>query len=235
MTLRACVLLSGGMDSVACLHWAKAQDYDEVRAVGFSYGQAHRDAELVSAGRAAHDAQVLFEVVEIADGLHGGILGGVVPHDEQNLGINRAFVPGRNLVFLSLALSRSSQWWPFGAIDLVIGSCKDDAAGFPDCRGSFFSSASETMSAAIDRAVQIVAPWAEKTKARVLREIELLGPDALIAVQQSWSCYRGLGASMGPCGNCTACVMRRRAFLEVGIEDRSTVPRMFGGDPGRAR
>ena len=38
---KAIVLLSGGQDSTTCLYWAK-KEFNEVLAVGFDYGQSHR-------------------------------------------------------------------------------------------------------------------------------------------------------------------------------------------------
>lgn len=231
--MNACVLLSGGMDSVAALYWTLDRELPaqrDVRAVGFSYGQAHRDHELVSAGRAAREAGVPFEVIEIADGLHGGILRAVEPHDALHQGVNRAFVPGRNLVFLSLALARACHWWPLASFDLVLGSCSEDATGFPDCRVEFLACACGALSAAVDHHVGVLAPFVHSTKAEILSTARALGEAALSAVQRSWSCYHG---GRVPCGKCTACSLRARAFSELGIEDLAQPPVMFGGDPGR--
>src|SRR4029077_2761109 len=52
--VKAMVILSGGFDSVALLHWA-LREYSEVRAVSFDYGQPHRDAELFAAQAIAAD------------------------------------------------------------------------------------------------------------------------------------------------------------------------------------
>ena len=50
----AVVLLSGGLDSVTCLYWAKAH-FDQVTAVSFNYGQRH-NSELNAAKKIADNA-----------------------------------------------------------------------------------------------------------------------------------------------------------------------------------
>lgn len=226
----ACVLLSGGMDSVACLHWAKAH-YRDTRALAFRYGQPHADAELTAAGRIAKRNGIPFETVAIADALHAGILERVPEHAEGlSDGLHRAFVPGRNLVFLSLALSRACQWWA-GAIDVVVGSCLEDAGGFPDCRDEFMKAASKALSTAVDRKIHVAAPWVRMPKADILRDVAKRFPSGLADIQSSWSCYAG----KGPCGTCTACVMRALAFAEFGLDDECAEPVMTGGDVGRER
>lgn len=226
----ACVLLSGGMDSVACLHWAIAK-YRNVRALAFRYGQPHGDAEMVAAGRIARKNSIPFETIHLADALHGGILSRVPEHSEEAAkGLHRAFVPGRNLVFLSLALSRSCQWWD-GEIELVVGACEEDAGGFPDCREEFYRAASKALSAAVDRKIHVAAPWVRMPKVDILRDVAKRFPSGLADIQESWSCYVG----KGPCGTCTACVLRARAFAEFGLEDKCATPVMFGGDTERDR
>lgn len=233
MRERACVLLSGGMDSVTCLHWAISH-YREVRALGFDYGQPHRDAELTAAGKIARRNGVLFETIAVADALHSGLLTRVPAHAEEGgPALHRAFVPGRNLVFLSLALSRVCQWWPIAIakpdLEIVIGSCLEDAGGFPDCREQFIDAASRALALAVDRDVRIAAPYVRMAKADILRDASKRFPSALVDIQESWSCYAG----KGPCGTCTACVMRVRAFADYGLEDKCAAPVMFGGDTSR--
>jgi 7-cyano-7-deazaguanine synthase len=226
----ACVLLSGGMDSVACLHWALTR-YQNVRALAFAYGQPHQDAELTVAGRIARRNGIPFETIAVADALHAGILDRVPDHSEGlSGGLHLAFVPGRNLVFLSLALSRACQWWE-GALDIVIGACLEDAGGFPDCRKEFSSAAAKALSAAVDRKIGVMTPWVNMPKVDILRDAAKRFPSALADIQESWSCYAG----RGPCGTCTACVMRNDAFAEYGLEDKCAAPAMFGGDVGRER
>lgn len=229
---KACVLLSGGMDSTACLHWALAK-YGEVRAVGFDYGQPQRDAELLAAGRVARRRGVPFEIIVLADTLHSGILASVPAHESApTTAIHRAFVPGRNLVFLSVALSRAMRWWPeTPALDLVIGAVAEDTAGFPDCTRAFLDAARSALSMAVAADVQVMAPFNGVTKAQMLALASYYFPDALADIQESWSCYAGCG----PCGTCTPCVLRASALAEAGLTDLATAPTMTGGDVGRER
>lgn len=225
----ACVLLSGGLDSTACLFWA-LERFARVRAIGYDYGQPHRDAELTAAGRVARSVSVQFDTVVLADTMRSGLIDGVSNYDPIAAGINRAFVPGRNLVFLSIALARSCQWFSSEPeICIVIGACREDAGGFPDCREDFFIKASEALTMAVDRRVRAICPFVHKSKAEILESVRCAS--AVAALQTSWSCYRG----RGPCGNCTACVMRRRAFEQAGIEDLSLPTEMTGGDVERTR
>ena len=225
---RACVLLSGGMDSVAALHWA-IDRYSEVRAIGFDYGQPHRDAELVAAGSTARRRKVPFETIALADTLHSGILSAVPVHDPTHTGVHRAFIPGRNLVFLSIAMSRAARWWPEGGFDLVIGACQEDAVGFPDCTHQFIGAASVVLSEALGRPVWVAAPYYNIAKREIVKSVMIAYPWGLEDLQSSWSCYEG----KGPCGICTPCVLRSEAFAHHGLIDKATPPKMGGGDVSR--
>lgn len=226
----ACVLLSGGLDSTACLYWAHAK-YQHVRAVGFDYGQPHRDAELVAAGRAARELGVPFETVALADTMHGGLLDSVVPHDPTTP-LSRAFVPGRNAIFLAIALGWACGWFPCASeIDLVIGACREDGAQFPDCREEFFAASAKALSLAVGRQIRVCVPYVRMPKAGIIADVAGRFPSGVAALQASWSCYAG----KGPCGKCTACVVRAAAFSAAQLDDHAAAPEMFGGDVARDR
>jgi 7-cyano-7-deazaguanine synthase len=228
----ACVLLSGGYDSTACLYWAHAK-YSQVRAIGYDYGQPHRDAELVAAGRAARELGVPFETVVLADTMRSGLLDGVHDYEPGSRAINRAFVPGRNLIFLSVALSRACQWFPVAPeIDLVIGACLEDSGGFPDCREQFFQQASKVLAMAVDRQIRVAAPYVRMPKADILTDVAGRTQSGLDAMQRSWSCYRG---GKQPCGACLACKLRGEAFKAAKLDDLAAAPEMTGGDVARER
>lgn len=225
----ACVLLSGGVDSVAALHWALAK-YPSVRAIGFDYGQPNRDAECTAAGRIAKGLGISYALVVIADALRPekplGLLRGVEAHDPASTTLNRAFVPARNIAFLSMAAAHSCSWF-HGSIHLVIGANRDDAAGFPDCRVTVLQEMGRVLRLGCAREIQVVAPFLDWSKDLIVAHAS---PEARADIARSWSCYRG----DGPCGECTACVLRAHAFSSHGIVDAAARPVMFGGDPHRA-
>jgi 7-cyano-7-deazaguanine synthase len=224
MNGQAVVLLSGGMDSVAALCWAKRK-YETVVAMMFDYGQPNRDQEIPIGGIIARDLGIERLVLVIADSLPrgAGILQGVVDHDGREDGTSPAFVPGRNLVFLICAASHGALRFPNGAFDVVIGANAQDAKRFPDCRGGAFAKMSETLRHGLGRDITIVAPWIDRTKTQILAE---LTAEDWPYVARSWSCYRG----KGPCGTCSACVLRREALVAHGVDDVCEEILMHGGD-----
>lgn len=222
----ALVLLSGGMDSTACLHWALSR-HREVRAIGFDYGQPHRDAELTAAGKIAKRRMVPFQI-ELLPELGGGLRDGVQDHTDEP-GLSAAFVPGRNGLFLWRALNVAARLF-YGDITLVIGACAEDAAAHPDCREEFFESIERSMGLGLDRQVKIAAPYVLMTKAQLIADVMGRFPSGLDDLQESWSCYRGTA-----CGTCTACILRARALQSHQLVDLAMPTVMHGGDSGRAR
>lgn len=231
----ALVLLSGGLDSVAALGWAQLK-HSRVRALTFSYGQPHRDAEVSAAQRTAEARGVKWNELALADLFAGGgFLDGVTDH-ESDVAISRAFVPGRNLVFLSIALSHAMVMWPDEArLALVLGCCREDAGAFPDCSEAFVVLAEKTLTLASGREVSVSAPWVRMPKAGIVDYwiTQQHDEEMLQLVRESWSCYRG-GAA--PCMTCTACVLRLKALGANGFrEDICSMPRMCGGDVNREK
>lgn len=175
MMASALVLFSGGQDSTTCLYWAKRQ-FTEVQALGFHYGQRHA-VELDQARKIAGLAGVRFEVLDVR-----GLLGDSAltdparsldeahPRDEA---LPSSFVPGRNLLFLSLA---GSVAYSRGISDLVGGMCETDFSGYPDCRRVFLDSLETTLSLAMaPRAFRIHTPLMKLDKADTFKLAADLG------------------------------------------------------------
>lgn len=230
------LLLSGGLDSVAALHHTRPD-----RAVGFSYGQPHRDAELTAAGIIAARRGVPFDVILLPD-LRRWPPYRPVPRPLRSsprprgldptagrdaAGVSLAFVPGRNALFLTRAAAAYAK--PGEQLHLVMGANADDYGAFPDCRGMFFAAAQAMLRAALVGVcdVWISTPWLASTKVEIVRWCASQ-PDALADVRDSVSCYRGTR-----CGQCDACALRAAAFAACGLEDGTSVQTMHGGDPGR--
>lgn len=219
MSSVAVVLLSGGMDSAACLVWASREYHrDDLLALSVLYGQPHRDAEMFAAGTTA--ARLGVQWLRI----HAG---NVFP--PAHAMADSPVIPGRNATMLALAAGHAAARWPGRPIDLWIGACADDASGFTDCRLTFFSAQTAALSMAVGVPVRIKSPLVHVTKSEMVR-MAIDDPELMTELRESFSCYRGT-----VCGECNACRVRSAAFAAHGVEDRQSVPVMFGGDPSRER
>jgi 7-cyano-7-deazaguanine synthase len=226
--IRAMVLLSGGLDSVAALHWA-SEVYDEVRAISFEYGQANRDAEYSAAQRVAGRRGVPWYGCHLGHAVRGDVSLKPATPGLVEPGISRANLPFRNAILLATAAAHADRTWPGQRVHLVIGATLDDARGFPDCRQDF----TDPMGLALANAMpamqmRVIAPWQHFAKGCVLWWCTAR-PDALADVRDSVSCYAGTR-----CGTCDPCTLRAAAFAACGIADSDPAPlRMTGGDPSR--
>jgi 7-cyano-7-deazaguanine synthase len=219
----AVVLLSGGLDSSTCLALA-TRDGFEVTALSFRYGQRHT-AELQSAAALAAQFSVARHVVIDVDlGSVGGsaLTDGAIAvpkgRDEAAMGgdIPVTYVPARNTVFLSFALAWAEV---VGATDIFIGVNALDYSGYPDCRPEYIA-AFEAMANLATRAgvegdrMQIHTPLLELTKAEIVTLGTGLGLDHSVTV----SCYDADDEGRA-CGECDACILRRKGFAEAGVAD----------------
>ncbi|MEA3557829.1 MAG: 7-cyano-7-deazaguanine synthase QueC [Candidatus Thermoplasmatota archaeon] len=217
--MRAVVLLSGGLDSSTTIAIAKEMGY-ELHALTIFYGQRH-EREIISAKNVAADIGVNeHRIFALPDGMFSGssLTGdGDVPKDRKVLDpgdIPSTYVPARNLVFLSIALSWAE------AIDadaVFIGATAVDYSGYPDCRPEFISSFAVTGELATKRGmegrpIKIVAPLLDLSKAQIIMKGVELGLDHSL----TWSCYEG---GKRPCGRCDSCILRKKGFEEAGLED----------------
>ncbi len=227
--VQAVVLLSGGLDSVAALFWAK-QRYTNIQALSMMYGQPAQDAEMAAAGYAANVAKVNWTRLVVSDTVprNAGLLKGAPVHDPTLLGVSPVNVPGRNVIFASIAAAHASVWFKAGNFDIIMGCTLEDAVGFPDCRPTFIAAMQAALRLGCARHLRIIAPWVNGSKAEAIRTISG-DADALKATLASWSCYR----REGPCGECSACVKRAAAIGELGLVDACAKPVMVGGDPSR--
>ena len=224
MTRPAVVLLSGGLDSATCLAIAVDEGLAP-HAMSFRYGQVHT-AELDAARRVASAlGAVEHRVVDIDLAAFGGssLLGdGEVPKGRSDAdiggGIPSTYVPARNTVFLAYALAWAEV---LEAGDIFIGVNALDYSGYPDCRPEFIA-AFEAAANAGTRAgtegegYRIRAPLIDMTKAEIIRKGTELGVDYAMTV----TCYDA--TAEGACGECDACALRRRGFVDADIDDPTT-------------
>ena len=202
------VLLSGGIDSTVALA-SELEDGDTVHALTVDYGQQNRGQEIKAARKIAEHYHVAHEVVSIElNYVTARLLGnGGARTLEENREISPMYVPGRNTLFISLALAWAET---LGAGRVILGANKDDTKSFPDCRPEFFRAATALAHVGTVSQPSIVAPYCLTPKYGVIRAGRALG----VPFQLTFTCY--LPSQDGvPCGKCDACILRREAFDAV--------------------
>lgn len=215
---RALVILSGGQDSTTCLYWAK-EHFEEVHAVTFNYGQRHA-RELEAARTVAALAGISgHEIVDV-----GPILRGTSPlvsdaaleqyPDYNSLpgGLEKTFVPMRNLLFITLAANIA---YCKDIPNLVTGVCEEDFGGYPDCRQMFIDAAQDAIRKASEVDFTIHTPLMNLTKAAsVLLADSLKG--CMAALAYTHTAYDG---AYPPTGHDHATLLRAKGFAEAGMPD----------------
>lgn len=204
------MLLSGGIDSACCLYLAKAEDAVPY-CLNFDYGQRHR-REIKSAKRIAREAGCPYLLCKVNFPWKGSSLvdAGMNIPTQRGRGIPSTYVPARNIIFLSFALSYAEV---IGAGAIFIGANARDFSGYPDCRPEFYRAFKGAAKAGLkNKHIQICTPLLYKSKAEIIE----LGHKLGVPYQWTWSCYRG---EERPCGVCDSCRFRAKGFHEAGLRD----------------
>jgi 7-cyano-7-deazaguanine synthase len=221
----ALVLFSGGQDSTTCLAWA-LQRYARVETLGFEYGQRHaieltvrpnilqaiRTLDSSWAPRLGEDhmldLSVLGEVSETALTRDSEIT-------MQADGLPNTFVPGRNLLFLTLAAALA---YRRGIRVLVGGMCETDYSGYPDCRDETVRALQSALRLGMNTQQTIETPLMWLDKAATWQLADQLGGAALIDLirTETHTCYLGERHQLHEwgygCGDCPACELRAKGY-----------------------
>lgn len=230
----ALVLFSGGQDSATCLAWALDR-FETVETVGFDYGQRHR-VELEC--RAAFRERVIELKPEWNSRLGPdhvldlSVLGQVsetaLTRDAEIAlrtdGLPNTFVPGRNLLFFTLAAALASRR---ELRHLVGGMCETDYSGYPDCRDDTLKSLQVTLNLGMGSRSVVHTPlmWLDKTRTWALAE-SLGGADLVDLVRTgTHTCYRGEHDVLHDwgygCSDCPACELRMRGWAGFVMKKRA--------------
>lgn len=218
---KAVVLLSGGLDSATVAAEAIAAGYGVI-ALSFHYGQRH-EVELLAAKRIVDHLGIQEHyVLDVNLAQWGGSAltdeSLEIPTEGVQLGvIPVTYVPGRNTVFLAIALSLAEAK---GATAIYLGINAVDYSGYPDCRPEYLEAvqrlATLSSKAGLEGAApQIVAPLILDSKRDIVLRALRLG----VPIELTRSCYQ---AASEPCGVCDSCRIRDRALIEAGRADLAT-------------
>ena len=214
---RAVVLVSGGMDSAVTLAMARAEGF-ECFALSVNYGQRH-ESELQAADRvcAMLGAAAHKEVrVDLRSFGGSALTADIAVPESPTRGIPVTYVPARNTIMLSVALSWAEV---LGAHDVFCGVNAVDYSGYPDCRPEYIKAfeimANLATQAGVEgKTLRIRTPIIALSKADIVREGLRLGVD----FSQTVSCYQADAAGLA-CGKCDACRLRAEGFLSAGVPD----------------
>jgi 7-cyano-7-deazaguanine synthase len=206
-TKKAVVLLSGGMDSSTALYYAIRRGY-RCFALIFDYGQRHL-RELRSAVAVAKRAKIKYQILKIKMPWRGSSLldrKAKIPVKRKFLGIPSTYVPARNTIFLSFALSYAEA---IGAKAVFIGANAIDFSGYPDCRPEFFKAFQKVIQTGTKaKRIHIKAPLLYLSKVQIVK----LARKLKVPLALTWSCYQG---GKKPCGVCDACLLRKKGMEGV--------------------
>ena len=230
----ALVLFSGGQDSTTCLAWA-LEHFPRVETVGFDYGQRHaieltvrphvleqmRGASADWASRLGPDHMIdLSLIAAISD---TALTQNVEIAMLEN-GLPNTFVPGRNLLFMTVAATLA---YRRGLTVLVGGMCETDFSGYPDCRDDTMKALQVALNLGMATRLKVETPlmWLDKSATWELAH-ELGGPRLIELIRTgTHTCYlgqRGVLHDWGyGCGSCPACALRARGYLQYAGSTRA--------------
>jgi 7-cyano-7-deazaguanine synthase len=207
----ALALFSGGQDSTTCLFWTM-KNFAQVETLCFTYGQRHVQ-EVEVARTLAKKLNVPFHLrdISVLATLSDNSLTNSNIEMDSNLpasGHINTFVPGRNMIFLTLAavLARS-----LGMSDIVTGVSQTDFSGYPDCRDTFIRSLNVTLNLAMEEQFIIHTPlmWLDKAQTwQLANDLEALD----IVRNETLTCYNGIKGD--GCGNCPSCKLRNEGLRQ---------------------
>jgi len=221
MIKKAVCLISGGLDSCVTANIAKNKGF-EIYAITFDYGQKHRK-EINCAKKIAQSVDAKKHIIfKININEFGGSsltdesLDTELDHELSDIGkeIPITYVPGRNTVFLSIALSYAEA---IDAGSIFIGVTATDYSGYPDCRPEFIKAFQKVVNIATKKGVEgkiikINAPVLNLKKSDIIKK----GKELNACFQNTWSCYVG---EKKACGRCDSCLLRLKGFKESGFKD----------------
>jgi len=224
MSKTALVLLSAGQDSATCLAWALSR-YQRVETIGFAYGQRHAieldQRPVVRARLAAWNGAGLGDDVVVDLSGYGALAESALTSERAvewaNDGLPQTFVPGRNLVFFTVAAAHA---YRRGISTLVGGMCETDYSGYPDCRRKTIDAMQRTLSLGLDAPISIETPLMHLTKGETWALADELGGEPLVStiIEHTHTCYAGDRTHRHAwgygCNACAACELRAKGWRE---------------------
>ena len=208
MNKRSIILLSGGIDSTVLLAKLKKESHNLI-ALSFSYGQKH-EIELDYAKETVKKYEIkehlILELPKVSfssSALVNEKLNTSKYKAKKDIPIStvNSYVPYRNMIFLSFALSVAEN---LDIDKIFIGVNKDDALNYWDCTATFVEKINGL--ASLSSKVSVEAPFLNSTK----REVIKLGNILDVNFNNTISCYNPIDKK--ECGSCLSCLVKKDAL-----------------------
>lgn len=204
------ILFSGGLDSTTVLYYALSRGY-KCNCLMFDYGQKH-NKELKSAVKIAKAVKVEYSIIKINLPWSNDVLTNknksVPIHKVLPKTVPPTYVPGRNTLFLSYALSLAQS---INAQAIFIGVNAIDFSNYPDCTTNFIKTYNNVLKA-LKTKIIVQTPLLKLNKAQIIN----LGTKLNVPYKDTWTCYNGYKK---PCMECDSCKLRAKGFKEAKLND----------------
>lgn len=227
MKKKAVIIFSGGLDSTTCIAIAQDQGFEAV-GLTFNYSQRH-SSEIDASKRVALQYGIEQRIFTLPINDFGGSAltdqDIAVPEFDGNCStIPITYVPARNTIFLSIALSFAET---IDAKDIFLGINAVDYSNYPDCRPDYLAAFQQVANLGTKAGVEgkgftIHAPLLSLSKAEIIQKGTDLGVDYSMTV----SCYQANERGEA-CGVCDSCIYRKKGFAEARVNDPTRYKNAF--------
>ncbi len=179
------LLLSGGVDSTACLAYYLENGYD-VKAYFIHYGHAANDIEYKHAQIVSHYYNASLTLLKFTGATYNG----------------KWEITGRN-AFLILSVLMANQ-----SYSGIISAGIHKGSEYYDCNENFIHTMKKLISEYSDGTVQLDIPFFEMAKEAIITYCNSHN----VPIESTYSCQIGMA---NPCGKCPSCKERNEALLYV--------------------
>lgn len=224
----AIILCSGGLDSVTTAHYVnKKLNYKLITILFFNYGQKSIKEERKSAKLCAKDLNAIFMEISLPElkkistsliNIHGKI-NSLSFKDLKNTKkeSKKWYVPARNLIFISYALSLSDSIFIENneKCSIFLGFKCEGKDSYPDTTKHFIQLMNKLSKSSTASRPLILSPLIEKDKEDIIK----LAYSLNVSLNKTFSCYSPKNRKH--CGFCLACKLRQAGFYWSGIKDNT--------------